>query len=78
MTEPDKPSQVAGVSVRGWIALLLIATLCVVALLAGMTFEVFGITVGIVPEVTARIIDTFSNATLLALGFYFGQKGKQE
>lgn len=54
------PSRIFSVSVRGWIALLLVFTVCVMS------------------AVGQHVSEPLNSALLIALGFYFGQKGGGE
>ena len=60
--EPE--SRVMGVSVRGWIALLLTATVCAMNLIPQIREAAQAV----------EIKEPLYSGWLLALGFYFGQK----
>ena len=63
ITHKEPESRVIGVSVRGWIALLLTATVCAMNLIPQ-----FG------NAIPVKIEEPLYSGWLLALGFYFGQK----
>ena len=54
----DPESKIMNVSLRGWLALLLVLTVCV---MSGLSMA---------------ITEPLYSMALLALGYYFGQKGK--
>lgn len=57
-----------GVSIRAWVCAALVATMCANSLLS----VIYAMTHGTVPEID----ETLRGAVYVALGYYFGQKGK--
>ena len=68
--EPNGHSKVFNVSIRGWIALILTITVCLVGL-QGFVFALAQI--GMEP---VKVEEPLYSAFLIALGFYFGQNKK--
>lgn len=66
--KPEPESRVMGVSVRGWIALLLTSTVC------AMNLAALWPTLHGVSQFVLKIEEPLYSGWLLALGFYFGQK----
>lgn len=67
-------SKIFGVSVRGYIAFLLILTLCA----ATITGLVRVNDQQVLIELARLLVMCFCNAIAVALGFYFGQKTKED
>ena len=68
--QPVSDSQVLGVSVRAWLAIMLTATVCIMNLVA-LWPSLHGLN-----QYVLKIEEPLYSGWLLSLGFYFGQKNK--
>jgi hypothetical protein len=70
----QSPSSIAGVSVRGWVSLIIVGTYCVAVLVM-----VFGYTYGkaISPEVMLGAVGGIKELGIIVVAFYFGQQAER-
>lgn len=69
LPEPSSDSRIAGVSVRAWLALMLIGTVCAV------TFGNFILSY-FTGDLILRIEEPVNTLAVAAVSFYFGSKSK--
>lgn len=68
--KPEPESKLGRISIRGWIALILTATVCLISL------QAFIFAVARITGVEIKVEEPLYSAFLIALGFYFGQNKK--
>lgn len=60
--QTDTASTILGISIRAWVTLLLVATVCFLFIFSGVTGK------------ACEVGEPLYSLTIAALGFYFGQK----
>lgn len=67
----EKDSAIWGVSVRAWLVVMLVSTLCLVTLMNPvLSYLITG-------DIVIEIKEPFYSAVTISLGYFFGQSGKK-
>lgn len=72
--EPAGDSQVFGVSVRAWLAVFLVATVCLICVADTSSAIYVGIVTSTMPNIEVR--EPLYSMFVASISFYFGQKNK--
>lgn len=73
--QDPKDSQIFGVSLRGWLAVMLVATVCIMHLISLGAILYAGLKGGALPDLSGQVVgEPLYSMGMTALGFYLGQK----
>lgn len=76
-TPAGDSSQLFGVSIRAWLAVILTATVCLTTAASVVGVAIVAVKAGDTSKLTALTIgEPLYSMAVAALGFYFGQKAK--